>query len=469
MKEPDDATNPAFVKAGFEASRPRLMIVSPAFPPSASAGAVRLMRIAAMAWSRGWQVDAITAPRSPYERYDEQQLDALPAGTRVFSLEMPSAGLVDVPLRLFRAFKGLGLDERSGSTGRDSGRQEQSSSVPIINEVGRAVREFRDLTRWRRWAVRAARLAKRIGSTARPVAVLSSGPPQMAHEAARLVAGPLGVPLIVDFRDPWLIEGNPPGKSYSSFLDGLIRRFEERVCRAADLVVLNTDAMLDVFAARYPSLREKMLAIMNGADPEVKVYASTSDPHFTIAQTGDLYEGRDPRPFFRGVAHFLHQCPEARGHLRVNFVGQQYMGGPLELIATEEGIGSVFEHSGAVTRPEALALSGRAAVNLVLQQDARNSIPSKVFDYVQFPAAVLALCQPGDATRRLLEGTGAFIVVPDDVAGIADAIGTSYEKWRSGIRPEPLNRDGRFDRSRQVQRLVEAIERLSSRSSVDDR
>ncbi len=210
-----------------------------------------------------------------------------------------------------------------------------------------------------------------------------------------------------------------------------------------------------------------MLAIMNGADPEVLTYATTSDAQFTIVQAGDLYEGRDPRPFFRGVARFLRECPPAREQLRVIFVGTlHYMGRPLELIAAEERIDDVFEHSGAVSRPEALTLSGRAAINLVLQQDARNSIPSKVFDYVQFPAAVVALCHSGDATERLLNGTGAFIVPPDDVVGIATAIAASYEKWRNGTRPEPLNRDGRFDRSRQVQRLVDAIASLESRSSA---
>ena len=425
------------------------------------------MRIAAIAESRGWQVDAITAPRSPYERYDERQLESLPPGTRVFCVDMPSAGLIDVPLRFFRLVKELKPGERAANANSVPVNVGQSTRAPAVREVSRAAREVRDFAQWRRWALCAAELAGQIGSASRPKAILSSGPPQIAHEAARRAAKMLGVPLVIDFRDPWLIVGPKQGNSQSATLNRLIRRFERRVCHAADIIVLNTDAMLDVFANRYPALRERMLAIMNGADPEVLVFATTSDPSFTIAQTGDLYEGRDPRQFFRGVAQFLRERPEARDHVRVNFVGTlHYMGRPLDHIAAEEGIGDVFEHSGAVTRQEALKLSGRAAVNLVLQQDARDSIPSKVFDYVQFPGAVLALCRPGDATLRILDGTGAFIVPPDDVGGIARALATSYEQWRSGTRPEPLNRDGRFDRNRQVQRLIDAIEALKARSSA---
>ena len=463
----DDATRPLFVKEGFDGSRPRLLIIAPAFPPSASPGAVRLMRIAAIAESRGWQIDAITAPRSPYERYDEQQMESLAPGTRVFSVAMPSAGLIDIPLRFFRLVKELKPVERGSGAESSATSIGQSLRAPAVTEVSRAARELRDFAQWRRWAICAAELAAQIGRTSRPVAILSSGPPQIAHEAARRAAKTLGVPLIIDFRDPWLIVGPKQGNSQSAALNRVIRGFERRVCRAADIIVLNTDAMLDVFAKRYPALRERMLAIMNGADPEVLVFTSTSDPSFTIAQTGDLYEGRDPRPFFRGVAQFLREQPEARDHVRVNFVGTlHYMGRPLDLIADEEGIGDIFEHSGAVTRSQALTLSGRAAVNLVLQQDARDSIPSKVYDYVQFPGAVLALCRPGDATQRILDRTGAFIVPPDDVAGIAGALSTTYERWRSGARPEPLNRDGRFDRSRQVQRLIDAIEKLTTRRST---
>jgi len=158
MKESADASNALFVKDGFEASGPRPDDHLPGVSAGRFAGCSAVMGITAMAQSRGWQVDAITAPRSPYERYDERHLDSLPAGTRVFSLEMSSAGLVDVPLRLFRAFNGLRLDEQTGSAGQVSGRQAQSSSDPVVTEMGRAVREFRDFARWHRWGRAAVNL-----------------------------------------------------------------------------------------------------------------------------------------------------------------------------------------------------------------------------------------------------------------------------------------------------------------------
>lgn len=452
---------PHFEQAGYDDAAPRLLIISAAFPPSAGPGAVRLERIASMAASRGWQVDAVTSANAPHERYDDTRLHELPPGTRVYCVPVHGGGVIDLPLGAMRAFKRLTASKafRSGTDGSSAG-ESASSGMPVVNDVIRRVRGLRDFAQWRQWATDAATLAKRVAKSRLPLAILSSGPPHMAHEAARRVARSLDRPLVLDFRDPWVIDGSIAGRQNAAASDGWIRAHEERVCREADLVVLNTDATRDAFAARYPDLRAKMLTIMNGADPDVKAYSSTTDQKFTIAHAGELYEGRDPRPFLRGVGRFLRRCPAAVHDVRVRFVGSEsYHGSPLEAIAEAEGVQHVFEHSGPVSRKEALILSGSAAVNVVLQQDATNSIPSKVFDYVQYPSTIVALCHPVDATRRLLEGTAAIVLAPDDVEGIADGLETTYQNWRSGRRPEPLNADGRFDRARHLERLLDAIER----------
>ena len=114
-------------------------------------------------------------------------------------------------------------------------------------------------------------------------------------------------------------------------------------------------------------------------------------------------------------------------------------------------------------------LSGRAAVNVVLQQNAKGSIPSKVYDYVQFPWNILALGHPQDAIGRLLEGTDAFVIDPAKPADIARALERCYARWKAGERPEPLNEDGRFDRSRQMEQMLDEIQRLAESTASASR
>ncbi len=79
------------------------------------------------------------------------------------------------------------------------------SSSP--QELWRGYLAMLDYTSFRRWARDAAHvaLAQVVDPTAH-VAVITSGPPHMAHEAGRIVAKRSGLPLVLDMRDPWGID-----------------------------------------------------------------------------------------------------------------------------------------------------------------------------------------------------------------------------------------------------------------------
>jgi hypothetical protein len=290
----------------------------------------------------------------------------------------------------------------------------------------------------------------------------------MTHEAARRIAAMLRCPFVADFRDPWVVPEQHAQKEHLAWVSRrMTARFESQICHAAALVVVNTEASRDGFAQRYPGLRERFLTAMNGADPEVRSFVSPVDSHFLVVHTGALYWGRDPRPLLRGANAFLRAEPDAVRHLRIVFAGEErYQGRPIQEIAHAEGVGQVFENAGVLSRSEALKYSGRASVNVVLQQDLAWSIPSKVFDYVQFPCTILALCRDEDATRRLLLPTPSAIVHPDDIEGIAKALHNAYRRWQKGDRPAAVNADGRFDRSRQLDALFDAVDVLFARSQA---
>src|SRR5438105_1518731 len=67
----------------------------------------------------------------------------------------------------------------------------------------RASASLISVDRERLWAKEAARIGIALAREQHYDAVVSSGPPHMAHEGARQVAKAVGRPLIIDFRDPW--------------------------------------------------------------------------------------------------------------------------------------------------------------------------------------------------------------------------------------------------------------------------
>lgn len=470
-----------YIAPGDARAERRILLVSPAYPPCAEVGALRWEKITDVAAERGWGLDVITGAAGPLDRIDERRLLTLPAGTRVWTIPMPvpmlqrvERGVVAIvaPLRRRRRAAASEGSAREGGNGGAAAVASVTEVLPFpsperaaapVSAMVRNVRASSYFTAWLEWGDAVVELARRIARVHPPAVVASSGPPHMTHEAARRVAHAIRRRLAIDLRDPWFVSEAEPEELRGTTWRRRSAAYEARACADASLVVVNTEACAELMRARYPQFASKVMTVMNGADDEVRAFADTGADTFDIVHTGNVYGGRDPRPLFRGIARFLERSgAAAAGALRVRFVGAlRYEGVPLEELARECGLADRFSCTPPVTRQEALRLSGRAAVNVVLQQDWTHSIPSKVFEYMQFPGWILALAQPGDAISQLLGGSTSPPLPPHDADAIADFLATRFDRWSRGDRDAPFNADGRFDRKRQAGRLLDAVETLA--------
>ena len=130
----------------------------------------------------------------------------------------------------------------------------------------------------------------------------------------------------------------------------------------------------------------------------------------------------------------------------------------LSTLAADAGIEPFFSSEPTRPRREAFEFLARAAMLVNFHQDVDVSIPAKIYEYVRFNAWLLVLSPPGTATEHLLRGSGADVIAPDDVEGIAAAIRRRYEDHCRGVRPRAINADGRFDRAAQAAMLLDALE-----------
>src|SRR5262249_56995170 len=105
---------------------------------------------------------------------------------------------------------------------------------------------------------------------------------------------------------------------------------------------------------------------------------------------------------------------------------------------------------------EAREFSGDAAGRLSLPQDSDMAIPSKIFEYMQFEAWILALAPSGSATELLLRDSGADVIPPDDEEAIARSLETRYWQYRRGERAPRLAENGRYGRREQGRQLLGA-------------
>jgi hypothetical protein len=449
----------------------RALLITYHFPPDKAAGAQRWDVFTRAAVSRGWQVDVITAAQaaaaevggvsSHHVAYPRHWLnrasDAVLAGRdRLKSQRDPSAKSAGKP------------DAPSGATATGGKadsidpqvfRREDISWPTSFADLRRNLRALLIYTDVLPWMHAAAAAAERLMRKYQYDVVISSGPPHVSAEAARRVSVTAGVPLVLDFRDPWSLI-DVIDQQYASITHfKLAARLERRTVRAATLVVMNTARAEQGMRRTHPYA--DVIAVPNGfAGPRPQPRHPAS--RFIAMFTGTIYLDRDPRPLFAALARLVPELGLTAENFSLRFFGIElnYGGHTPEQLAAKAGIplGLVEAHP-PMPRAKLFEEMATAALLVNLPQGEKQCVPSKVYEYLHFPAWVLGLEPAGSATHDVLSSVGADIADPHDVEAIATLLRARILSYRAGERPVPLAAADQYSSPIEGQRFFEAVER----------
>src|SRR6185437_2145972 len=162
---------------------PRLLLVTYHFPPDPAIGTLRWQKFVRYAAERGWGVDVIMRDASELAVIDPERIADLPAGVRAFGVPVRTSWLDRLENPVARATRGL-----RAKTGppRATSRSRAAIGWPRgLRDITRAYFALAGHARGRRWAGDATRLATTVLQHGVHRAVISSGPPHFAHDAAR--------------------------------------------------------------------------------------------------------------------------------------------------------------------------------------------------------------------------------------------------------------------------------------------
>jgi glycosyltransferase involved in cell wall biosynthesis len=457
----------------------RLLLVSYHFPPAQTAGALRWQKLAPFLAQQGWGLDVIS--HGPVDLTDQAltELDSLPPGTRLYWVRRRPSIEEKLERKLVGLRKAIGARwRRAGSIAPPSvdagagGNRTRPSSIPPDairwqsddgRAAARAIHSWLDFSHFGTWVSDVTKLGTQLASRQSYGMIATSGPPHLAHAAGVAIASAAAAPLMVDFRDPWSLRRRLPEPIASPVWFWLARRHERRIIRRAALIVTNTDVVRDELGRLYPDQRGSMVTVMNGSD-EDPVPDRLRQERFVVAYAGGIYLDRNPRTFFRGAATMVRQLELTPDQFQVLFIGdvQRYGGLLVMSMAEEEGLGGYVTLRPSVPRSELLEQLASAAMLLSLPQDSRYAIPSKVFEYMQFEAWVLALAKSDSPTAMALDGTEADVVDPDQPDAIADALRRRYLQFAGGERPSRPDPQRKLSRKRQAMILLDAMETVLS-------
>jgi hypothetical protein len=266
----------------------------------------------------------------------------------------------------------------------------------------------------------------------------------------------------MDFRDPWSLCERLPEALASPVWWRLAAHHEARAVARASLIVANTEPLRAALMRAYPACADRVLAVLNGYDEE-PLPAGRRGRRFTIAYAGSIYIDRDPRPLLRAAARLIAERVLGPDDVGIDFMGNVhvYEGLTLDALAAEEGLARYVRAFPARPRREALQFLADAHLLVSLPQDSHLAIPSKIFEYLRYPAWVLALAEPDSASALLVRDVGGDVVSARDGEGIAAVLRRRYAQHAAGETPPPLARDGHYSRRAQAARLLDAIGALA--------
>ena len=472
MPDADNLSLPFHAAPGQPPKGPRLLLLSYFFPPSQAVGALRWQKFATHLAERGIGLDVVTQHPDEVASRDDTRLEELPAGTRVYGARQPrlaidtlEAALLDLRRRR-RKGEAKPTATTSPAGGGDPGERVTSRTRAEILSAGYsgtgprlAYHALGAATRSRGWGRAAGDIARALLREGGYAGLISCGPPHEGHITAARVAAAAGLPLILDLRDPWALVERLPSHLASPLWYLMAERGERFAFSSAALIIANTERSRQAMATTHPRLADCILCVMNGCDEDIET-APVASTRFLIAYAGSVYLDRDPRPLFRAASVVIDELRLTPRDFGIEFMGrvQSYGGKSLSEIAGEEGVAEFVRMHSVRPRREALAFLGGAAMLLSLPQDSEMAIPSKVFEYMQYDAWLLAMAEPESATGMLLQGlSDADVVSPEDPERLAAVIRSRYLTFREGGRATRLSRMPRFTRRHQAALLCDAL------------
>jgi hypothetical protein len=337
-----------------------VLIVSPHFPPSTLAGVHRARHLAKHLPYYGWRPIIIRADECHYtEAPDPALAELVPESV----LQMRTGAM---PASLTR-FAGIG----------DIGLR---ALAPIARAISDGVTQYA------------------------PRAVLITGSPYYPMLLAGWVRRRFGLPVVLDFQDPWVSADGARrrrlSKGWLAHRLGVV--LEPKAVRAASWITSVSDTQNQEMAARYPWIDvRRMTAVPIGGDPDdfaAMREAPLSEPivrleanRINICYVGTFLPRAGPvvRALFAAAAHVRLVHPEVGARLRFIFVGtsNQPAGAAassithlVKPIADEAGVGDlVHEHPPRVPFLEALSLLSNADGLLLLGSDEAHYTASKIY------------------------------------------------------------------------------------------
>lgn len=408
------------------------------FPPIANSGTQRPLKFVKYLSQYGWHPTVLTAAYADGHRVDPAMLADIPADVRVVRVPMLNEQVRDTVRRW------------SGST-RLGARVADSLSWRLRDR-------FRKPDLYALWRPAVRRAARRLLPDTRFDAIFATGFPWTTLLAGMDLSKTTGLPLVADFRDPWVGEDlfrseRPPADEE--------RPLERQVVEHAAAVITVSPTMTKRLVAAYPELDPaKFVTIFNGFDPaDLGTPAPLAHTNFRIVFAGVWKEGYNPSPLYDVIEWLKRTSPGLLTGVEVVAAGFE----PGE--AARRGLAQHITEVGVLSHQDAVSLMHSADVLFLTNGDGARQqlgLPGKMYEYLATGRPVLALTHPDGDAGRIIQRVGGGVAVSQEDPGVLLEVIRQACRDRV-LQTPPLDRHAlaAFERPNLARQLASLLDEVS--------
>ncbi len=295
------------------------------------------------------------------------------------------------------------LDANPGNRNQDSTK---SSSAQKNNSLGKFIKHnivksllepfsIPDVSRWM-WRKLEKRL-QQIAESEKSDIILTSSPPHSIHSAGLSIARTLNIPLICDFRDPFLDDSRFRPRGIRKLLSHKFVDYEKQLVEQSAHVITAIPGHYDELVARHASHSSKIHLIKNGFPDEMDFQPAGSTPsenEIVITTAGVI--SSECVDVFKNVFSNLKNDLGNSINLRFHHYG------PVPESAIND---SQFTFHGKVNHEQVLGALVSSNVLLLFIDKIRSAcggLSSKLYEYLATGHPIVAI-RPTAADRQLLD------------------------------------------------------------------
>ena len=312
-----------------------------------------------------------------------------------------------------------------------------------------------------RWIKSAIRVGFQVIKNENPDAIYVTGPPFSSFIVAYKLSEATNIPLILEYRDPWL--GNPflipPCKSFSK----RIRKWERRIIAHSKLLITIGPECAEFIGGQTETNKDLFKIIHNGFFPEIpyKEILKKNDETFTISFFGSFYSLQKPifMEFVEGLRRMIDE-----NDLEPSEIVLQYAGGVsrsvLNRIITKGKIKSYFVDKGFLSKEQLNEeIKKSNLVFVTIPKGTEYMLQTKTYDYLGGNSHILLIGESSAITKLCIDTEQKFTEIKSDKNEIAINLSELYEKWKNRKLEYGCNREKleKYNRKNLALKLAKVI------------